>query len=946
VSLYKELKRRNVFRVSVAYVAISWVLLQAVDVILNNIEAPVWIFQTILLVLVIGFIPTVSFSWAFELTPEGLKRDSKVDHSRSVSGQPGRKLTLVIIVCLMLGLGYFLFNQLIEVAPQPAGQAADSAAVQEQPAGASPPPNSIAVLPFTNMSGDPGTEPFALGIHDDLLTHLSRIKALKTTSRTSVLQYGDTTKSIPQIAGELSVTNILEGSIQRSGDRVRINLQLIDAASDAHVWAEIYDRELTAENLFAVQADVATQVARALQATLLPEEQSALARTPTQSMAAYDLYLLGRYHWNMQTAESAEQALQYFTEAIEEDPNYVPALSGLADSYVSLVQYGNLTGPEAFPRALELLDQAMAQDDAVSEVWASLGQLRFYQGELPAGREALERALELDPQNFWAWYRYGNVLAELRQFEHALEAYETAYLIEPMSRPINETLGFAYQERGQFARSRRHFERVDQIQDKDPTEWKERIGYNYLEAGELARAVIEAHDILAIDPNNLDAMGLLVKAYRRLGDLDEAEVWARRAERLNTWSSLPVMVLEARADYEGAIIFLEDLMLRLGERHNRTLFWALSLAYRGQMPESAASYAKEFLAILDESPPLDPNDARPTDYLFGLEYMINGGYEDLEFSAEEAAIRVERLEEVAASVEYMSSQGYQHPETFYALAMARTLLGNHDGAFQALDEAVTRGYAYPWRIATEFSLDPLRTDPRFAGIESRVNQHVDRQRERLADAQLADYQPAGKRPVVILPRATLENYAGHYTDGNMVLRFYFDDKDRFTINLAQQYTPSTLVAASEDTFYIPAMSADSFRFAVDESGTVSHVFWESGGRANRFKAVPPPPAEVQLDRATLERYVGTYVGRVQSNDSGEASDFHTWIIRIYLDEAGEVWQDYPNQPDKFMKPFSETEFYIPGFMGRRTFVVDPATGRASKFIAHWDDRDVPFERQE
>jgi TolB-like protein len=271
MSLFDELKRRNVFRVGLAYVVFSWLIIQVVETVFPAFGFGDMAVRATVILLGIGFIPALVFAWAFEKTPEGIKRERDVDRTRSITGKTGQKLDRIIIAVLLLALGYFVYDKLNQ---SPTGSS-EGFATTNQPGGGEQ-TKSIAVLPFVNMSGDPANEPFTLGIHDDLLTHLSRISALKTTSRTSVMQYKGTTKTVPQIASELGVTNILEGGIQRSGNRVRINLQLINAATDEHLWAEIFDRELTAENLFAVQGEIATQVAKSMRATLLPAEQSVL----------------------------------------------------------------------------------------------------------------------------------------------------------------------------------------------------------------------------------------------------------------------------------------------------------------------------------------------------------------------------------------------------------------------------------------------------------------------------------------------------------------------------------------------------------------------------------------------------------------------------------------------------------------------------------------------
>jgi len=956
MQLFNELKRRNVIRVAIAYVAISWVILQAVDVILNNIEGPVWIFQLLLLVLTVGVIPTVIFSWAFELTPEGFKRDEEVSPGQPTAGRGGRKLTLVITTFISIGVAYFLYDKLISDSIEQAGNVAFSESADTSPVGDVPgipqvDDKSIAVLPFTNMSGDEGTEPFALGIHDDLLTHLSRIKALKTTSRTSVLQYKDTTKTIPRIAAELGVINLLEGGIQRSGDRVRINMQLIDARTDEHLWAEIYDRELTAENLFAVQGEIATAVADAMSATLLPEEQEALAETPTQSLEAYDLYLAGRYHWHQQTAESAELALGYFQQAIEVDPDYVPALAGLADTYVALIRYGNLEGKEGSPAAQRVLERAMELDSESAEVWTSLGQLQALKLDQTGSLASLERAIELDPQNYWAWYWYWYVLDDQRRFEDALAAIETAYELEPMSRPVNQVLGYTYQRRGDFVRARQHFERVDQLVDGDITQWKEAIAWVHLQAGELARAVAQARRVLALDPVNIDAMSVLVNAYIRLGDIDQAEVWAQAAQQMDAFSILILDVFRAREEFQAAVQFMDDWDMRTGGNGAAyTNHLRMMDSYWGGMEESALYYLEEMVKIYgNEGAPVNPFATDQRGYLEAIEFILklSASRTNLNVPKDEPGIpgaMLRKLDKINRALQALHKQGYHHPNTHYSTAMADMLSGDPEGALLALAEAVDRGFSEPQRLAWEFTFEPIRNDARFQLLLDQVNARVGQQMEQLKGMQLADFTPQGQRPVVILPRAQLEQYTGWFTDGNIHSRFYLDGRGRFTVKLYQNIAPKTLVASEDGVFFDSAAPAETFRFVKDDGNNVTHILWEAGGGSLRLKPTEPPPPEIEMDREVLERYIGTYAGERIKGAEGGTSDVDFWVIRIFIDDEGTVWSDYDNQPDLVIKPFAENKFFTPGFITRRTFEIDPETGKASRFIRHNRMGDWPFER--
>ena len=295
MSLFNELKRRNVFRIGAAYVVGAWLLIQVTETIFPLFGFGDTPARLVVIVLAIGFPIALIFSWVFEITPEGLKKDADVDSERSITQGTGRKLDRIILVVLALALGYFAFDKFV-LDPVEDEQIAQSARQEGLTAALSKSygDRSIAVLPFENRSNREEDQFFTDGIHDDLLTTIAKIGSMKVISRTSVMEYRDTIKKIPQIAQELGVANILEGGIQRSGNHVRINVQLIDAATDDHLWAEIYDRELTAENLFAVQSEITRIIADALQAELSTDEQRRIDARPTDNLQAYEAYMRGR----------------------------------------------------------------------------------------------------------------------------------------------------------------------------------------------------------------------------------------------------------------------------------------------------------------------------------------------------------------------------------------------------------------------------------------------------------------------------------------------------------------------------------------------------------------------------------------------------------------------------------------------------------------------------
>jgi TolB-like protein/Tfp pilus assembly protein PilF len=953
LSLFNELKRRNVIRVGIAYVIGSWLLIQVTETIFPLFGFDDTPARIVVIVLAIGLIPALVFAWIFEMTPEGLKQEKDIDRSQSIAPETGRKLNHTITVALVLALGYFAFDKFVldpqrEAAMRQQQAEAVAAAMEEarqaardEAQGGSADARSIAVLPFANMSGDPANEPFTLGIHDDLLTHLSRIKSLKTISRTSVLQYRDTTKTIPEIAAELGVSNVLEGGIQRSGNRVRINLQLIDAKTDEHLWAEIYDRELTAENLFAVQGEIATEVAKSLRATLLPAEQRSLGQAPTRSMAAYDLYLLGRHHWNQRTGESIGQARDYFARAIEADPDYVLAYSGLADSYALLVNYGNMEAKDAYPLAQDAIDQAMALDDSVSEVWASRGLLLLGQQKNTEASAALVHAIELDPQNFSAWLWYGNTLLAMRRFEEHIEALQTAYGLEPMSHPVNINLASAYRVRGDFIRSRQHYERVDQLDHLNPARYKIQIIRTYFYSGDIARALAEARQVLAAHPENSQAMSWMINGYLALGDVRQAKTWADRVGAFDSVAPDALEILLVQGDFDEAIVYLEDKLSMLGNRDNLGfLFELFRSAYLGGRIETAQSYLAEYLTHLGGRPEVNPSSSWQWNRLLLAQFWMSHG----NASADEPRHGREIRDEVLAALTTLNEQGFEHPSTYYGLALARAMQGDHAAALDELENALERGLIDPNRLAMEPGFDQLRNDERFGALTARLDALIKREQELLTRTELAPYTPATISEPVIVPRGTLKKYEGYYSDGNMLVHFRIGDDGQF-YGRPGQNREVVLLASAQDKFYVKISPDFTIKFFPNESGVVTHIMADHSGSVTRYKAVEPPPPVVAVDINTLKRYEGTFAAQRIKDAKDGGADTDIWTAVISVDGDGKVWIDYDNQPRLEIRPYSETEFFMPGFHSSLRFEVDSETGAVDRMINIGDGFEYEFKRQ-
>jgi TolB-like protein/Tfp pilus assembly protein PilF len=438
LSFFTELRRRSVFKVGIAYAVTTWVLLQMTDTVTEILELPIWVPKLILWLLVVGFVPALIIAWAFELTPEGIRLEGKSASRKADKPVRGRKLDTLIIVSLGLSLGYFIWETRFEqTASVPETVAVPSQAIVRD---AEPEPvlderpvdgNSIAVLPFANRSADAHDIYFTDGIHDDLLTQLSRIEAFSVISRTSVMEYRDTTKNLRQIARELGVANVMEGSVQRSGDRVRINVQLIDANTDEHLWAEIYDRELTANNLFDIQSEIAKSIATALKTTLTDFELERVEDVPTENVAAYDYYLQAKRFAVSETMEGYQASLELLNESIRLDPNFKLAWTALSRAHMSNYwQYGGDVNER--DKAREAIDRARSIDSDFGELYTAEG-IYWYWGFLDYERALynLDKAIDMLPGSDDVYMWRGWVSRRAGQWEQAVESMRMALKLNP-----------------------------------------------------------------------------------------------------------------------------------------------------------------------------------------------------------------------------------------------------------------------------------------------------------------------------------------------------------------------------------------------------------------------------------------------------------------------------------------------------------------------------------
>jgi len=444
MSFFEELKRRNVIRVTVAYAIAAWLLLQISDLVLENIAAPDWVIQVIMLLLALGFPLVVMFAWAFEMTPEGIKKEKDVDRSQSIVSHTGRKLDRMIIGILTVTVAYLLIDKLVLKGSEPFSQdttvqLAETGSEKRAltPLETNP---SIAVLPFVNMSADVENEYFSDGISEELLNVLVKVSTLHVASRTSAFAYKGKDLPISQIARELKVDNVLEGSVRKAGNRVRITAQLIDAKSDRHIWSETYERELV--DIFDIQEEISNNIVDALKVALNVDETAALERAqhPTQNAEAYELYLQGRYAWRQRREENILKSIELFEQAIAIDPTFARAYEALASAWATMPVWSDISNRESMQNAKPAAVKALQLDGTLPKARAVLAEAAFDERQWAAAIAEYEQAIRENPRNPTLHQWFGEALTYMGFLSRGLEELLIAFELDPASPVINQSL--------------------------------------------------------------------------------------------------------------------------------------------------------------------------------------------------------------------------------------------------------------------------------------------------------------------------------------------------------------------------------------------------------------------------------------------------------------------------------------------------------------------------
>jgi TolB-like protein/Tfp pilus assembly protein PilF len=665
-NFFAELKRRNVYKVAIAYAVIGWLVIQIASTILPTFHAPEWVVQSLIVIVALGFPIALVIAWAFEMTPEGIKRSEDVSPNEKIPQWSRRKFVALILVVALIATG-LLSYQLFRPKGQPAEPSIAAAPTSEQ---------SIAVLPFDNLSEDKANAFFASGIQDEILTRLAKINSLKVISRTSTQQYQSKPSSLGEIGRQLGVANILEGSVQKAGNAVLINVQLIKAATDAHLWAESYNRKL--DDIFGVEAEVATAIADQLNAKLTGVEKQVLAQKPTSNSAAYDAYLrgLGNLAIAIVTEDSLNAAVHSFEEAVRIDPQFALAWAKLCRAH-SMIYF-------------DYLDRSEARRTAAANALAEAVRLQ------PGLPEA-----QLAKADFQYWV--------LLDYKGARDLLQQLHLSWPSNADIVQDLGWDLARLGEWKKSAEYLDKAISLNPRDLYLRNSAVA-GRLALRDFATALQMLDDALQIFPDEASLLGLKAQVFQGTGQLDQAQTIVDGLHSDPDSKGLNAIVNQARLRRTPAVALpyfqaLEKQTAVSLSNLPDLINFANLLQLSGDNTKARAMFLKARDAA-DAALKQQPGNAFP---------IALRGYALAGLGERDAA-----LSELDRSLSLTVSDARNHGTVEEIKARVLTRFGEKDRAITLLQHLLEISYdglgeapLTPALLRLDPDFDPLRGDPRF-----------------------------------------------------------------------------------------------------------------------------------------------------------------------------------------------------------------------------------------
>jgi TolB-like protein/tetratricopeptide (TPR) repeat protein len=701
-NLFQELRRRNVFRVGAAYVVVAWLIMQVIETVSDPLNLPGWTEAFFIVALLAGLPLILLFSWAFELTPDGLKKTKEVDADESLTATTGKKLNYAIIAVLVLSLAYFVWERqgLVE---QTVAVSTDSTGQTQTPAVA-----SIAVLPFVNMSADPDQEYFSDGISEELLNLLAKIPNLRVPARTSSFQFKGQHLDISEVAQQLNVEHILEGSVRKADIRIRVTAQLIEADTGYHLWSETYDREL--DDIFAIQDDISAAIVAALSDTLKLDVGVVPQVLAAANPDAYNAYLLAQFQIKKRNNKDIKAAVTNYQHALEYDPDYAPAHAGLGLAWLLLrassESYGSLSLEEALSKGLPHVERALQLDPDLPEALGIMGLIQSTQYQEDVAISYFEKALALNPSltNVRNWYSQS--LGAIGKTEESLRQMEKAYESDPLSILTLSNYSNVLILRRRFDKLGPVLDRLSQV---DPARGASVKGNVLISEGRAAEGVEQWLRGVDLDTSSFQARTQAAAGLWGLGLRDAGlAVWPRPDDLYD--------LVSVGADFD---YILELAQQRFNDDPNNPL--ALSNLAWAQWDagnrEQGLKLAQRYLSSIEES-------QRPINfinYMFVLDAWSRGDQEAV----------LQRIVPLEATVDRALASGVDFYFLHLGKAFISQILGQTEVARKHLNWAATRSVMPVERLAYMYEIAGWDEMPEFTEIRINHRKYIAAERDKL-----------------------------------------------------------------------------------------------------------------------------------------------------------------------------------------------------------------------
>ncbi len=718
-----ELNRRKVLRTVGAYAVAVFVVLQLMDAAVEPLRLPDWLPTLVVIVLILGFPLVFILAWQLEITPDGIKKTS------TAGLLTGAQNTLLFSMMTlgMVGLGYGFYGYYSNVFET--GSPGDNTLAVTQQREFVAPENSIAVLPFADLSADGNQAYFSDGIAEELLNVLAKVDGLHVAARTSSFAFRGLDKDIREIGRLLNVSTILEGSIRKSGDQIRMTAQLINVEDGYHIWSHTYERKM--EDVFAIQDEIASAIATALVDSFAGLEQQPASRP--HDLAAFEAYRTGRLHWWRRSPEELEKAITLFAKALEHDASFAPAYAAMADSWLLLAMYGNLTNMKATERAMPMIEKALAIDPESAEAFAALGLARWQIGQKDAGESALRQAIKLNDDYIPAYLWLGGLLGDLGRLPEQRLILQQAMALDPLNELLAINFAGNLSNQGEYQAGKDLLQGLIALRPDSATLLRIISGHA-IAGGELAAAWRFARQAYELEPDSPVVIEALAGAWESIGEVDKAERLLLDGLKIaNDNFSLRtnyffLLLTQGRLENAGRLLHEQYGLSVEGLPEQLQQFYYFQ---KGMI--SLVAGDKETARDLIERAVRDDSEQAWD----GEQILFMTISSALQSDAGNAEIAEQRLSDAERAVRRARINGVDDADIYYTESSIHALRGESQAALESLQIAYERGFRRVWMLNIDLRLESLHQEPQFVAIKQQIESDIERARSEVESLTIA-----------------------------------------------------------------------------------------------------------------------------------------------------------------------------------------------------------------